>query len=65
MLMRILNTPFTILLAPDGTYYLFAGDDSWYVSEELTHFLGSYLGSEEDFQVKQYELLLNIQVATK
>ncbi len=30
-LMRVVNTPFTMLLA-SGTYYLYAGEDNWYVS---------------------------------
>jgi hypothetical protein len=35
-LMRVLNTPFTILYSPDSrTYYLFAGEDSWYVADAI------------------------------
>ena len=35
-LTRVLNTAFTILLAPDeATYYLYAGDESWYTTADL------------------------------
>ena len=35
-LMRVINTPFTIVLAPDvGTYFLHAGADAWYTAPEL------------------------------
>jgi len=33
-LMRVVNTPFTILLA-SGTYYLYAGEERWYTADAL------------------------------
>lgn len=33
--MRVVNTPFTILLATDGDYFLFAAEDQWYEASSL------------------------------
>jgi hypothetical protein len=33
---RVINTPFTILLSSESRYYLFAGEERWYESAELT-----------------------------
>ena len=33
--MRVVNTPFTILLSTAGDYFLFAGEDQWYGAPAL------------------------------